>query len=204
MLEAARPLAEPAPRLCEAGPCRHYHRFSIQLDAQDPLAERKDGKLIQHARVFHATTNHYCYPEVGIESNLGSLSVLECNRWAPIKGLLTMTRTVKARYQRELAAWHDEREREADELNAAVAGPSLAIAVHDVEWMAHLASVDPGMSLRNLILCAGDVAARPLDVDSVQGVTDESGDLITNLDATVAELGLATGAKLTLKFKETA
>src|SRR6185295_2340607 len=108
-LEPAEPLDDPPPRLCEAGPCRHYHRMAVQMDAQNPMAERRDGQLVRHARVFHTTVSHYCYPDVGIETNLGSLPVLECNRWVPIKSLLTMTRTIRARHERELAEWHDAR-----------------------------------------------------------------------------------------------
>lgn len=82
------PLREPPrvpPRLCEAGPCRNYHRFRIQLDAAKPLPVRgADGTFIEPEAPDHHEDHHYCYPSVGIESKLGSLPVIQCNRWSPI------------------------------------------------------------------------------------------------------------------------
>ncbi len=83
-----RKLAPPPPRLCEAGPCVHYHRFEIQLDAEGPKAGAVEvgGKLVGDAgkQPFYVRVHHYCYPDVGIETELGSLPVLKCNRWSPI------------------------------------------------------------------------------------------------------------------------
>src|SRR5262245_21225174 len=76
------------PRLCEAGPCRNYHTFKIQLDAQKPMAVGgQDGELEAPEATDHAETHHYCYPAVGIESKLGSLPVIQCNRWSPVSAL---------------------------------------------------------------------------------------------------------------------
>lgn len=82
-----RAVSDPPPRLCEAGPCRHYHRMVLQLDAQRPIANAIEpgGKLVGIApeQPFHVNVHHYCYPDTGIETELGSLPVLECNRWEP-------------------------------------------------------------------------------------------------------------------------
>ena len=82
-----RKVAPPPPRLCEVGPCVHYHRFAIQLDVEGPKADNilAGGKLEGAApkQPFHVRVHHYCYPDVGIETELGSLPVLECNRWEP-------------------------------------------------------------------------------------------------------------------------
>lgn len=102
-----RELPPEPPRLCSAGPCRRYHQFKIQLDAQNPMDERKsDGTVTRHGRVFHVQTHHYCYPDVGIETNLGALPVLECSKWVPITGLLRTKRGIRRRFDRELADWH--------------------------------------------------------------------------------------------------
>ena len=79
--------AVPPPRLCEAGPCRHYHTFTIQLDAAQPIAaEVENGRLIGRAPrpEMHIHVHHYCYPETGIETELGALPVLQCSRWEPL------------------------------------------------------------------------------------------------------------------------
>lgn len=106
LLEAASELAAPAPRLCAVGPCRHYHTFQTRFDAQDPLEERRpDGTLIRHGRALHLEQHHYCYPDVGIESNLTSLPVFECNRWSPVRALLRRVGAMRREYDRDLAAW---------------------------------------------------------------------------------------------------
>jgi predicted Zn-ribbon and HTH transcriptional regulator len=86
------------PSLCRAGPCRNYHRFVTQVDAENPRAvplpivlpegtpgaqQTPQGTLYRAPAVFHTETHHYCYPDPGIEMNLGALPVVECNRWDP-------------------------------------------------------------------------------------------------------------------------
>jgi hypothetical protein len=68
------PVIEP-PRLCEAGPCRHYHRVESLLDAQGPMDGSGDPA---HTQVTRA-----CYPAVGIELELSETPVLRCSRWEP-------------------------------------------------------------------------------------------------------------------------
>lgn len=96
---APGPRVMPArPRLCEAGPCRHYHRLTIQTEAENPIAQRvpvrlpvvpgvvesgPKGSIYQPPATFHTETHHYCYPDVGIGMVLGALPVTECNRWWP-------------------------------------------------------------------------------------------------------------------------
>lgn len=130
-----RRISAPAPRLCEAGPCVNYHRFEIQLDVTRPIAGRVEegGKLAGDAppMPFHTRVCHYCYPTVGIETDLGDLPVLSCNRWKPLSGgeLVEMTNREEAFYRREdgqafktaFDTWIAEQTAERSELdNAAV------------------------------------------------------------------------------------
>jgi hypothetical protein len=97
-LAPLRRVVPPRPRLCEAGPCRNYHRFEIQVDAANPRATTvpivlpegtpgahpvTGGTVYQPPPVFHVQTHHYCYPSPGVEMALGDLPVTTCNRWDP-------------------------------------------------------------------------------------------------------------------------
>ena len=66
-------IADP-PSLCEAGPCRHYHKVQSLMDAQEAI----DGTASIHPQVTRA-----CYPAVGIELELGETPVTRCSRWEP-------------------------------------------------------------------------------------------------------------------------
>lgn len=68
------PVVQP-PSLCEAGPCRNFHRVQSLMDAQEPL-DGTDGAI--HPQVTRA-----CYPAPGIELELGETPVLRCSRWEP-------------------------------------------------------------------------------------------------------------------------
>jgi hypothetical protein len=108
--QAMQPERPPArPRLCEAGPCKHYHRLAVQVDAAQPGAVRTPvalpdgtpgaqsvpgGTVYQAAPAFHVQVHHYCYPDVGIEMPLGDLPVTECNRWEPRAPLLSPAEVV--------------------------------------------------------------------------------------------------------------
>jgi hypothetical protein len=87
MTQPDGPIAPPPPRLCEAGPCVNYHRLAIQLDVETAKAQSIEpgGKAsgLPDKMPFHVRVHHYCYPTVGVETELGSLPVLECNRWQP-------------------------------------------------------------------------------------------------------------------------
>lgn len=88
MVEPSAPIPPPPPRLCEAGPCVNYHRFEIQLDVETAKAQTIEpgGKTsgLPDKMPFHVRVHHYCYPTVGVETELGSLPVLKCNLWRPV------------------------------------------------------------------------------------------------------------------------
>lgn len=81
-------VTERAPRICEQGPCRHYHTFFVQMDAQTPIAASvtDDGRLVGDAGLVAAKLepHYYCYPTTGVEFVLGELPVVNCNRWVPV------------------------------------------------------------------------------------------------------------------------
>lgn len=67
------PIIDP-PTLCEAGPCRSYHRVVSVMDAQNPVAG---------AGPTRRQITRSCYPTSGIELELGETPVLQCSRWEP-------------------------------------------------------------------------------------------------------------------------
>ncbi len=67
------PVIDP-PTLCEAGPCRNYHRVVSVMDAQDPVG----GTGPARRQITRA-----CYPTPGIDLELGEIPVLQCSRWEP-------------------------------------------------------------------------------------------------------------------------
>ncbi len=206
MLEPHGSIAVPPPRLCEVGPCRHYHRMVVQLDAQDPMTQRgSDGSVIDHGRSFHVETHHYCYPEVGIETHLGA-SVLDCNRWIPVARLFRSARRLRAGYEVELRAWKaanlppEVAEVELLEIRIgtgvfgdAAASQSVTIfepAAVSLEAIAVRAAMESGLTSR--------VTFRELEVREVRdGVI---GERIDNLAATLMELGLASPVRLDILY----
>jgi hypothetical protein len=121
-----RPAVPPPPRLCEQGPCVHYHQFSIQLDAEQARAAAVAGPGDGHGALvgragetFHVEVHHYCYPTSGVESRLGSLPIIQCNLWAPkgpaqrdmeaTDGLKYLESADGKRYLAEQAAWQAAR-----------------------------------------------------------------------------------------------
>ena len=68
--------------------------------------------------MFHVETHHYCYPDTGIEMNLGSLPVVECNRWEPVGyGRKLFWDSQDGRHHRaQLDAWEAARAAEAAEV----------------------------------------------------------------------------------------
>lgn len=181
MLEPVRELPTDPPRLCEAGPCRHYHTMTIQLDAQQPGRERRDdGTVVDHGRVFHTEVHHYCYPDVGIETNLGALPVLSCNRWAPITSLLRGKRRIRRAYDRALEAFHRARDQEiADAL------PELAkVCVYVTTPEVHVAvDADPADDMLAVLARAG------VEVDLATHDVVLDGDVVENLSVTIEQLG---------------
>jgi hypothetical protein len=214
-LTRAEPIEAAPPRLCEAGPCVHYHRLEVQMDAQNPMAERRDGVLIKHARVFHTTIHHYCYPDVGIETNLGSLPVLACNRWVPVMSLLSRITggrwRARRQYERDVAAWNVARELEAASLavDAGISTDPVDLTVEVRRQSGGIAmmttsSFSPDWTIRHVVAntCERDLASIG---DWPVGFTVELEDgPIGNLEATINHLGLQPGARVvvTLTSKE--
>jgi hypothetical protein len=217
----ARPIVEPPPRMCELGPCRHYHRLAVQMDAANPMSERRsDGSVVHHARLFHTQVSHYCYPDVGIETELGSLPVIECNRWVPI-GRIRRPKALLRGYQRELAAWDGRREREAEGVDAAVAedAPEDAMALEIsvvFEGDVFAPSADDAIVATSMLVAATAMmtVAEVIELAVPRLVTDPSpfkpgitleqceravsigawpvraGDPLANLDVTIGQMGL--------------
>jgi len=142
-MASLRVLPPPRPRLCEAGPCRNYHRFEIQVEAANPRAqmvavalpagtpgaqEVPGGTVYQAPAAFHVETHHYCYPTPGVEMALGALPVISCNRWNPYHDEVTqdpgdagvnrrafMDSPEGAEYRAAVAEWDAARERELED-----------------------------------------------------------------------------------------
>ncbi len=129
---------EPYPSLCEAGPCQHFHRFEIQVEATSPLAQQVPieipdwprvettpvGKVYRPLPVFHTRVERYCYPSTGIELELGSASMVRCNRFKPPESWHQQRRSTDdnltgasraAVYVAKVKAWKDARAKEAQE-----------------------------------------------------------------------------------------
>lgn len=120
-MTAPEPAPEPVPmppRLCEQGPCAHYHAFTIVMDAAKPRGDRvSDAGHVEGAAPEvseKVETHHYCYPTTGIETVLGSLPILQCNRWAPsppeqdpleLKRQRYLATPAGQKYQAELERW---------------------------------------------------------------------------------------------------
>lgn len=229
-LEPVREMPVDPPRICGAGPCRHYHQFRVQLDAQNPMDERKpDGTVIHHGRVFHVQTHHYCYPDVGIELELGALPVLSCNHWVPIAGLLRTKRGIRRRFERDLATWQAEQQMAIDDavIHAALLAEDVAInlTVHVARLDGRIVSGTiealPSWSLRKAVvksLVALDqrpaIGDDPSDDFAVSIVaSDDPEDWkppgyvepLANLEATLDMIELEDGARLlvTIIPKET-
>lgn len=173
MLAPQRPMPDPPPRLCEAGPCAHYHRLEVQLEAEDPKTMRvpvrlpvlpagatsvPDGMIYQPPASFHTEVHHACYPHVGIEIELGPAPVIQCNRWRPAidvereqvqQEFLSSPRGVG--YQNDVRAWQRamSRAQEVDaavqaEIATALSAYNTANAARDAEATAALESHNQG------------------------------------------------------------
>ena len=78
------------PRLCDQGPCVHYHCFKVPLAAQPSIAgtvaHDDQGRSVlvgdPTPDPIRLQSHHYCYPTPGIEFPLDA-PVLECNLWDP-------------------------------------------------------------------------------------------------------------------------
>lgn len=137
-LEPQRSVPDPRPRLCEAGPCEHYHRLRVQVDAEAPRAMKlpfrlpvipegaravDDGMLYRPPPSFHTQLHHTCYPTPGIEIDIGPEPIVECSRWRPgsptaqIKQQELFLRSPAGiEYRKQVDAWEA---RQADQESAA-------------------------------------------------------------------------------------
>lgn len=204
----AVPIEEGPPRLCESGPCRHYHRLDVQMDAANPRAERVNGRLVRHAKVFHVLVNHYCYPDVGIETNLGSMPVLSCNRWDPELGILArLTGGVgraRRRYEREFGAFEAAREAEARALAEAaglVADPIPLVVIFsrvDAEAQPVEVAMDGDMTVVGVIGAA--VRRTAIQLEQHTYTVEIDGAPVGNLDATLLELELVPGTRIVVNL----
>lgn len=109
----------------------NYHRFEIQLDVEGPKAESIEpgGQMagLSPRQPFHVRVHHYCYPTSGVETELGSLPVMKCNRWEPMNPVATreldndrdqfFKSDAGKRYLAELAAWQEARDAENAEMD---------------------------------------------------------------------------------------
>lgn len=135
-------LFDPPPRLCEQGPCVNYHRMAIVMDSAKPKGDHvdDDGRIVGPAPEVrdHLLIHHYCYPTPGIETRLGSLPVVECNRWSPLS---RAAGSVLERYQddfletdegkayrAELTAWADRQEKATADEQATIDEAARVIA----------------------------------------------------------------------------
>lgn len=193
----------PPPRLCAAGPCRHYHTFTIQLDAERALAGRVEqgGKLAGDAGPdpFYVRRHHYCYPTPGVETDLKDLPVLECSRWDPdtyeARGIddrreaFFRTRNGMT-FKRELADWRAARAAEHVPSAAKIERVVVVIGGHEFP-----VPVDADSTLRGV--CAYAMSAAGF-VGVHDRLLDSTGNEISNLDATLSELGVVDGEQFTL------
>lgn len=83
------------PSLCEAGPCRNFHRIASVLDAQEPIAIPG----VQGGGPVRRQVTRACYPTPGIEIELGEEPVLQCSRWEP-DGEQERLDGIRSRYMR--------------------------------------------------------------------------------------------------------
>lgn len=215
-LEPVRAAPPDSPRLCAAGPCRNYHTFQIQLDAQNPIDPGK------HGRVYHTEQHHYCYPTAGVETNLGSLPVLSCNRWVPITALFRTKRRIRARFERELGDWRAARD--AEQPIEVDLGGSIDLNV-EVSMMAdryaevRLTACSPDATVKMVVCDAIDelvhdhrddacpIWDRTGPVGTDRNLSDVivtiDGAPVENLSATVGQLGLTGASQISVQPKET-
>lgn len=202
----------PPPRLCEAGPCRHYHRFVSQLDAERPMGATVEpgGRVTGDGgpQPFYTEVHHYCYPDVGIETILGAMPVLECNRWDPVEREepSARAREVAVQYMRELDEW--KAARAAEESPAVPTITNIVVTFYGHEYPVTVDGDETLRQVREFVACADPPNRSSLENGVVTPIPqprteslvffDSAGNEITNLDATLHQLGIADGEQLTL------
>ena len=124
-----------APRICEQGPCIHYHRLETQMDVAAPQDGTAAGLFTQ--------VHHACYPDTGIEIELGDTPVLECNRWEPMTPALKtkLKRATKQHFKtkdgkqflKELWVWVNAKAQQQSEIEKAAAEEAEKLAAEERE-----------------------------------------------------------------------
>lgn len=89
------PVFQPNTRLCERGPCIHYHRLVTSMDAAEPKGGGGD--------IFRQT-HHTCYPTLGMEIDLGDVDVYECSLWEPGDDAAAIVEERRRRFEEREAA----------------------------------------------------------------------------------------------------
>jgi hypothetical protein len=191
------------PRLCEFGPCRNYHTFRIQLDAAQPLDPEA------HGRVTHAERHHYCYPTPGVETNLGSLPVLECNRWVPTSRLFRTKGMVKRAFDRAIDAYKRGQVDAVGEIADVAESFKVSFEIQKDGAIVSLINdqtFERDYPITNIVLDAlemagfareGDGSAEP--AGHTYNLADDDGP-IEHLNTTPALLGLESGARLIINL----
>lgn len=165
MIPSGPPSSGPAtqcPSLCEAGPCRHYHKLATIMDAQEPLVGSDPlRRLITRA----------CYPSPGINLELmGEEPVLQCSRWEPdneqgrlgeLRKQYLKTADGKA-FAAQVAAF-DEAQQEAEEVQRAFEQPiesfeSVEPSARSIAAHAYVAAQEPSGKMPPV-----SIAAKPAD-----------------------------------------
>lgn len=210
----------PPPRICEQGPCRNYHRFTHQLDAEQPIGgDVEQGEL--HGKVtgdpgpklFYKKTHHYCYPTAGIELELGEMPMLECNRWDPIQYEDAALRERRdafyrspegRRYREELAEWRAALEEHQRALESATSGdlPTIERVYMVYEGQEFPIAAAGGVPLISMCDAAVHAIVGALGVHIPDyELADAQGNPITNLQATLHDLGIVDGERFILTRK---
>lgn len=207
----------PPPSLCEAGPCRNYHRFVTQLDANRPLAAsvaqgERHGALEGDGgpQPFHTKVHRWCYPTSGVELELNDMPVLECNRWTAPSADSSEIVLLRGQYAEQMAQWRRERDAEDREI-AGASGVEIDHVTFVIEGAPFEVSVDELMTLGEACRAALVTWTQGLASIGESGVIpelsgcrleDADGNPITNLDSTLAQLGVSDGETFTLILPE--
>lgn len=163
VLSPQRPMRLPRPRLCEAGPCVHYHRLEVEVEAQDPMPMKvpvrlpvlpagatvvADGTLYQPPPAVHTQLIHTCYPSSGIEIDLGPAPIYNCNRWTPMTAAERSSEAALRRtewllsaegreYTEAVRRWEDARARETHADAATQAELASLMAAYEAAHASH-------------------------------------------------------------------
>lgn len=209
MLQPVRDLGPEPPSLCRVGPCRHYHRLVTQMPAMDPM------DVATHGRTFHVAIDHVCYPQTGIEIELGSTPILDCNRWVPV-GFLRRRGKLRREFQADLDAFKGELAPPADVEIDTVSAPLRIEYMIRAEVVLEDDTKRVDTKLWSLVADATalDLAAgaaeilgsrAPAGLLSDYGVAVRAaGELspITNLSASIVLLGYRPGQFFTVTFRK--